>query len=154
MTINYDHRESTPTLENSVEALTAAFEDIQVGLRRLLSASSGQESALFDKEVELEATTPVQQKMRTTVGRELWCVVSTLPFLNNPLICVHACRFASLHSIHHYALARVILVNELKVKVGSEFGYAPSTLTRKEYRRRQQQQQQEAQQSDSRHSKL
>lgn len=62
----------------------------------------------------LRATTPILQEFHSTLGREVW--------------------FIALHSIHHFALARVIL-NELGVKenISKEFGVAPSTLVFREW---------------------
>lgn len=36
--------------------------------------------------------------------------------------------FVCLHAIHHYALARVILVHELGLHIDNNFGVAPSTI--------------------------
>lgn len=54
---------------------------------------------------------------QSSVGREAW--------------------FVALHSIHHFALARVIL-GELGVKVKDTFGLAPSTAVFREWGRKQQ----------------
>ena len=41
--------------------------------------------------------------------------------------------FVCLHAIHHFALARVILVHELGLKIDDNFGVAPSTLLFREW---------------------
>jgi hypothetical protein len=57
--------------------------------------------------VRLTAITPEKVEVESTWGREIW--------------------FASFHAVHHFALIRVIL-GELGLKVGDDFGVAPSTL--------------------------
>lgn len=42
--------------------------------------------------------------------------------------------FVCLHAIHHYALARVILVHELGLQINDSFGVAPSTLVMRLWR--------------------
>lgn len=114
--VDYDRRARSVSLETSVEAALNEFETTRKRVQDFLSSSHG---ALLDKPIILQATTPVLQEFRSTIGRELW--------------------FISLHAIHHFALARVIL-NELDIAQGvsKEFGVAPSTLVYREWGRQQQ----------------
>ncbi|ESK98471.1 fk506-binding protein 5 [Moniliophthora roreri MCA 2997] len=57
--------------------------------------------------VQLHAITPYDQKMMSSLGRELW--------------------FASLHCVHHWSMVRVI-AGELGITLSEDFGFAPSTL--------------------------
>ncbi len=80
---------------------------------KFLKGSNGR---LYTQPLRLCATTPFVVEMDSTIGRELW--------------------FCGLHAIHHYALARVILVKELGLKgIDDQFGVAPSTLVHREYRK-------------------
>ncbi len=71
ISIDYDARHSVPSLESSARACERAFARIQDSLRGLL-AYEHERGRLFNREVELCATTPITQRMRTTVGREIW----------------------------------------------------------------------------------
>ncbi|KAH8922770.1 hypothetical protein BT69DRAFT_215181 [Atractiella rhizophila] len=110
--VNYDERHlSRPTeLEISVPACIKAYNELKKQLEALLSSPP----SLAERTIKLAAVTPERVEMHSTVARELW--------------------FASHHAIHHYSLARVIITQELGVKVGDDFGVAPSTIVSRGFR--------------------
>lgn len=113
--VDYDARLASKVadIETSATASLREFESTISHLYRLFDGSDGR---LYMQPLRLCATTPFAVEMDSTVGRELW--------------------FCGLHAIHHYALARVILVKELGLKLGGdEFGVAPSTLVHREWRK-------------------
>ncbi|CDR98856.1 uncharacterized protein SPSC_04457 [Sporisorium scitamineum] len=113
--VDYDSRIASklPHIETSVAASLREFERTTDRLYRVFDGSHGR---LYTQPLRLCATTPFVVEMDSTVGRELW--------------------FCGLHAIHHYALARVILVKELELKgVDDQFGVAPSTLVHREWRK-------------------
>ncbi len=113
--VDYDSRIASklPHMETSVSASLREFERTTERLFRLFRGSEGR---LYTQPLRLCATTPFVVEMDSTVGRELW--------------------FCGLHAIHHYALARVILVKELDLKgIDDQFGVAPSTLVHREWRK-------------------
>ena len=113
--VDYDSRlaNKLPHIESSVTASLREFERTTDRLYRVFEGSQGR---LYTQPLRLCATTPFVVEMDSTVGRELW--------------------FCGLHAIHHYALARVILVQELELKgIDAQFGVAPSTLVHREWRR-------------------
>ncbi|PWN43518.1 hypothetical protein IE81DRAFT_77118 [Ceraceosorus guamensis] len=126
--LNYDVRLRSP-LEESASTAIAELESAQQRLREAFameeqrgeersaaSSSSSSSSAaaaaaaepLVQRKIILKATTPMSVEFESTVGRELW--------------------FVCLHAIHHLALMRPILSQELGLKLDAEFGVAPSTL--------------------------
>ncbi|CAO1629504.1 unnamed protein product [Sympodiomycopsis kandeliae] len=113
--VDYDRRARSVPIETSVEAAYEEFSRTRDRIANFLSSPNG---SILDRSILLHATTPILQEFTTTIGRELW--------------------FITLHSIHHYALARVIL-NELGVAEGvsKEFGVAPSTLVYRQWGKRQ-----------------
>ncbi|SPC62260.1 uncharacterized protein UHOD_08736 [Ustilago sp. UG-2017b] len=113
--VDYDSRinSKVPHLETCVAASLQEFERTVDRLCRIFEGSNGR---LYAQPLRLCATTPLVVEMDSTVGRELW--------------------FCGLHAIHHYALARVILVKELGLKgIEEQFGVAPSTLVHREWRK-------------------
>lgn len=113
--VDYDSRIASklPHIETSASASLREFERTTKRLSQLFTGSRGN---LYNQPLRLCATTPFVVEMDSTVGRELW--------------------FCGLHAIHHYALARVILVKELGLKgVDDQFGVAPSTLVHREWRK-------------------
>lgn len=137
-TVDYDRRARSVSLETSVHAAHDEFQSTRDRVSKFLStttSSSDNSTNILDRPIVLQATTPILQEFRSTIGRELW--------------------FICLHAIHHFALARVIL-NELGVQEGvsKEFGVAPSTLVYREWGRQQQQQSQSQSQSQSPRAKL
>ncbi|TKY86970.1 hypothetical protein EX895_003647 [Sporisorium graminicola] len=115
MRVDYDSRIASklPHIETSVTASLREFERTADRLYRVFDDSHGR---LYSQPLRLCATTPFVVEMDSTVGRELW--------------------FCGLHAIHHYALARVILVKELELEgVDDQFGVAPSTLVHREWRK-------------------
>ncbi|EST06763.1 hypothetical protein PSEUBRA_003745 [Kalmanozyma brasiliensis GHG001] len=113
--VDYDSRIASkmPHIETSVSASLREFERTVDRLYRVFKGSNGR---LYNQSLRLCATTPFVVEMDSTVGRELW--------------------FCGLHAIHHYALARVILVKELGLKgIDDQFGVAPSTLVHREWRK-------------------
>lgn len=117
--IDYDRRMRAVPIETSASTALQEFERTQERIKRLLTTDSSKTSLpVMDQSVMLQATTPIVQEFKSTIGREVW--------------------FICLHSIHHFALARVIL-NELGVegKISKEFGVAPSTLVYRSWGRSQ-----------------
>ncbi|PWY98702.1 hypothetical protein BCV70DRAFT_26241 [Testicularia cyperi] len=114
LVVDYDTRVMSriPELETSPEVSLHEFEATVDRLFRVFGSSQGR---LFTHPIRLRATTPFLVEMDSTIGRELW--------------------FCSLHAIHHYALARVILVRELGLTVDPKFGVAPSTLVHRQWRK-------------------
>ena len=113
--VDYDSRIATklPHIETSASASLREFKATTERLYRIFDGSQGR---LYSQPLRLCATTPFVVEMDSTVGRELW--------------------FCGLHAIHHYALARVILVNELGLNpIDKQFGVAPSTLVHREWRK-------------------
>ncbi|CBQ71431.1 conserved hypothetical protein [Sporisorium reilianum SRZ2] len=113
--VDYDSRITSklPHIETSVSASLREFERTTDRLYRVFDGSHGR---LYTQPLRLCATTPFVVEMDSTVGRELW--------------------FCGLHAIHHYALARVILIKELELEgVDEQFGVAPSTLVHREWRK-------------------
>lgn len=114
--VDYDSRIASklPQTDTSVSACLEQFEETTKRLYQLFEGSDG---SLYSQSLRLCATTPFVVEMDSTVGRELW--------------------FCGLHAIHHYALARVILVKELGLEKGidDQFGVAPSTLVHREWRK-------------------
>ncbi|CEH15501.1 DinB-like domain [Ceraceosorus bombacis] len=114
--LNYDVRLRSP-LEESASKAIAELESAQQRLREAFAMEEqrGEERSaaaaaepLVQKKIILKATTPMSVEFESTVGRELW--------------------FVCLHAIHHLALMRPILSQELGLKLDAEFGVAPSTL--------------------------
>ena len=114
LVVDYDirSRQRLPELETSASVAITEFERIIQRLCNVFGRSSGQ---LYAQTLRLRATTPTIVDMESTVGREVW--------------------FCALHAIHHYALARVILVRELELDIDAEFGVAPSTLVHRQWKR-------------------
>lgn len=113
--VDYDSRMASKLacVEMSV---SASLREFQRTTERLYDVFRGSDGGLYHQSVRLCATTPFVVEMDSTVGRELW--------------------FCGLHAIHHYALARVILVRELDLKrIDDQFGVAPSTLVHREWRK-------------------
>lgn len=113
--VDYDSRVASklPHVETSVSASLHEFQRTTDRLYRIFEGSHGR---LYAQSLRLCATTPFVVEMDSTVGRELW--------------------FCGLHAIHHYALARVILVKELNLSgIDDQFGVAPSTLVHREWRK-------------------
>lgn len=113
--VDYDSRIASklPHVETSASASLREFESTT---KRLFRAFEGSNGRLYTQPLRLCATTPFVVEMDSTVGRELW--------------------FCGLHAIHHYALARVILVKELGLQgIDDQFGVAPSTLVHREWRK-------------------
>ncbi|KAJ9476220.1 hypothetical protein PHBOTO_006302 [Pseudozyma hubeiensis] len=113
--VDYDSRIASKLvdMETSVPISLREFERTTDRLYRIFEGSNGR---LYNQSLRLCATTPFVVEMDSTVGRELW--------------------FCGLHAIHHYALARVILVKELELKgINDQFGVAPSTLVHREWRK-------------------
>lgn len=113
--VDYDSRISSKVahIETSAAASLREFERTNSRLHRIFEASKGE---LYTQPLRLCATTPFVVEMDSTVGRELW--------------------FCGLHAIHHYALARVMLVQERGLEgIDEQFGVAPSTLVHREWRR-------------------
>ncbi|CCF48732.1 hypothetical protein NDA11_001637 [Ustilago hordei] len=113
--VDYDSRINSKVahLETCVAASLEEFERTVERLCRIFEGSNGR---LYGQALRLCATTPLVVEMESTVGRELW--------------------FCGLHAIHHYALARVILVKELGLEgIEEQFGVAPSTLVHREWRK-------------------
>ncbi|SPO31685.1 uncharacterized protein UTRI_06610_B [Ustilago trichophora] len=113
--VDYDSRIASklPHIETSA---TASLREFQRTTDRLYRVFEGSNGRLYSQPLRLCATTPFVVEMDSTVGRELW--------------------FCGLHAIHHYALARVILVKELGLKgIDDQFGVAPSTLVHREWRK-------------------
>ncbi|UZJ54444.1 hypothetical protein CBS101457_003764 [Exobasidium rhododendri] len=115
--LDYDKRVRAPPLERSAKRALKEFEDTQKRIKSLfgdeaLPISHSWERSL-DRKVLLTATTPEELEVGSTLGREMW--------------------FVCLHAIHHFALARVILVHELRLSIEDEFGVAPSTLLFREW---------------------
>ena len=113
--VDYDSRMSSkvPHIETSASASLREFERTCSRLYRVFDGSKGE---LYTQPLRLCATTPFVVEMDSTVGRELW--------------------FCGLHAIHHYALARVMLVKERGlVGIDDQFGVAPSTLVHREWRK-------------------
>ncbi|PWN25134.1 hypothetical protein BDZ90DRAFT_209383, partial [Jaminaea rosea] len=115
--IDYDRRVRSVPIETSVQSALQEFEYTQRRIRSVLATpADGSVTPTMERVVTLQATTPIIQEFKSTIGREVWHV--------------------ALHSIHHFALARVIL-NELGLgdAVGKEFGVAPSTLALRQWAR-------------------
>lgn len=113
--VDYDSRIASklPHIETSASASLREFQRTTDRLFRIFEGSNGR---LYSQPLRLCATTPFIVEMDSTVGRELW--------------------FCGLHAIHHYALARVILVKELGLEgIDDQFGVAPSTLVHREWRK-------------------
>ncbi|GAA5898849.1 hypothetical protein JCM6882_004013 [Rhodosporidiobolus microsporus] len=111
--LNYDNRSRNVSAEHSHSAAVSQFEDLQRRLARLTDEGKGGGGAAApEREVRLEAVTPVKVEVRSTFARELW--------------------FASFHAVHHFALIRVIVCGELHLTVPEDFGVAPSTLKHRE----------------------
>jgi hypothetical protein len=111
--VDYDSRMSSKVahIETSVAASLREFERTNSRLYRIFEGSKGE---LYTQPLRLCATTPFVVEMDSTVGRELW--------------------FCGLHAIHHYALARVMLVKERGLEgIDDQFGVAPSTLVHREW---------------------
>lgn len=106
-TLDYDRRSASrnKALETSVATALDAFE----ALIRRCEALRDRHTDWFSRRATLAATTPDRNEFGTTFGRELW--------------------FCTLHSIHHYALAKAILRGEANIDIRGEFGVAPSTVT-------------------------
>lgn len=116
--VDYDSRviNKLPQLDTCPDVSLREFRATNERLYRLFEQSNGQ---LYSQPVLLRATTPFVVDMESTIGRELW--------------------FCGLHAIHHYALARVILVKELNLtNIDTQFGVAPSTLVHRQWRRQSQ----------------
>ncbi|GAA5836868.1 hypothetical protein JCM11251_005810 [Rhodosporidiobolus azoricus] len=109
--LNYDNRTRLVSAETSRSAAITQFEDLLARLERLTGGGKGT-AAAAEREVRLEAVTPVKVEVRSTFARELW--------------------FASFHAVHHFALIRVIVCGELHLSVPDDFGVAPSTLKHRE----------------------
>ncbi|GAA5992264.1 hypothetical protein JCM11641_002725 [Rhodosporidiobolus odoratus] len=103
--LNYDNRKRNVAAENSHPAAVEQFERLLERLERLTESGKGIDP---EREVRLEAVTPVRVEVGSTFARELW--------------------FASFHAVHHFALIRVIVCGELGQEVPEDFGVAPSTL--------------------------
>lgn len=113
--VDYDSRIASklPHIETSPSSSLREFERT---ISRLYLIFEGSHGKLYSQPLRLCATTPFVVEMDSTVGRELW--------------------FCGLHAIHHYALARVILVKELGLEgIDGSFGVAPSTLVHREWRK-------------------
>lgn len=112
--VDYDSRvmNKLPQLDTCPQVSLREFQSTNDRLYRLFDQSNGH---LYGQAVLLRATTPFVVDMESTIGRELW--------------------FCGLHAIHHYALARVILVKELALtKIDTQFGVAPSTLVHRHWK--------------------
>ncbi|SNX87925.1 uncharacterized protein MEPE_06636 [Melanopsichium pennsylvanicum] len=114
--VDYDSRIVSKLAHIETSAL-ASLQQFERTTQRLYQTFSGSNGRLYTQRLKLCATTPFAVEMDSTVGRELW--------------------FCGLHAIHHYALARVILVKELGLEEGidDQFGVAPSTLIHREWRK-------------------
>ncbi|GAA6043743.1 hypothetical protein JCM8097_000507 [Rhodosporidiobolus ruineniae] len=107
--LDYDQRTRNVAAEHSHAAALAQFRQLRQRLDRLTGQGKDVDP---DREVRLEATTPVRVEVKTSFARELW--------------------FASFHAVHHFALVRVIACGELGLTVPDDFGVAPSTLKHRE----------------------
>ncbi|CAO1622519.1 unnamed protein product [Parajaminaea phylloscopi] len=116
--IDYDRRLRAVPIETSSKAALDEFVHTQERVKRVLKTSPSDRGPIMERPVILQATTPIIQEFRSTIGREIW--------------------FICLHSIHHFALARVVL-KELGVsdQISAEFGVAPSTLVYRSWGRAQ-----------------
>ncbi|BGP18927.1 hypothetical protein JCM10213_005487 [Rhodosporidiobolus nylandii] len=112
--LSYDNRARNVAAETSHAAAVRQFEDLQERLERLVGGAKadGRGRIGAEREIRLEAVTPVKVEVGTTFARELW--------------------FASFHAVHHFALIRVIACGELGLTVPDDFGVAPSTLKHRE----------------------
>lgn len=115
--LDYDKRTRVVPLETSAKSALQEFESTIERIQRIFNPKQGQEGSWdvhLDKHVRLSATTPAEIELSSSLGRELW--------------------FVCLHAIHHYALARVILVHELGLQIKDSFGVAPSTIVMRLWR--------------------
>ncbi|GAA6008638.1 hypothetical protein JCM11491_003378 [Sporobolomyces phaffii] len=102
--VNYDVRSRNGDAENHHGACVESFRHLS---ERLETETRAGRAIPSNRKVLLTAVTPERVVVESTWGRELW--------------------FASFHAVHHFALIRVIL-GELGLEVGDDFGVAPSTL--------------------------
>ncbi|PWN31844.1 uncharacterized protein FA14DRAFT_127674 [Meira miltonrushii] len=115
--LDYDKRTRVVPLETSAKSALQEFESTIDRIQRIFNRKQGQDASWdvhLDRHVRLSATTPAEIELSSSLGRELW--------------------FVCLHAIHHYALARVILVHELGLQINDSFGVAPSTMVMRLWR--------------------
>lgn len=119
--IDYDRRLRAVSIETSSSTALDEFVRTQDRMKQVFTYPFSDGIPMMDQPVILQATTPIIQKFKSTFGREIW--------------------FICLHSIHHFALARVIL-SELGLadQLSKEFGVAPSTLVYRSWGRSQKEQ--------------
>ena len=115
--LDYDKRSRVVPLETSAKSALQEFESTIDRIQRILGENQGKSSSRdvhLDRPIRLSATTPIEIELGSSLGREMW--------------------FVCLHAIHHYALARVILVHELGLRIDDSFGVAPSTMVMRLWR--------------------
>ena len=115
--LDYDKRTRVVPLETSGKVALEEFESTIERIQKLFNQKQSQGAFWdlhLDRPIRLFATTPAEIELGSSLGREMW--------------------FVCLHAIHHYALARVILVHELGLRINDSFGVAPSTMVMRLWR--------------------